>query len=142
MSRKKQGSNAFKKALTERNNLINSSLNKIDLSDIKEVVCEDLKNVKHKSKGKIRKKFNNKLQRWSYPKVLGKLSLMTEEAGVLLTKVNPAYTSQKCSLCGAIDKKHRIGESYQCVCGNKIDADLNAAINVSHMGVYSLHVNN
>lgn len=140
ISRKKQGSNAFKRSLVERNNLINQSINKIDLSNVKEIVCENLKNVKKNSKGKIRKKFNNKLQRWSYPKVLNKLQYLTEEAGVLLTKVNPAYTSQKCCNCGVICKSNRKGKVYKCTCGNEIDADLNAAINLSHMGVYSPHV--
>ena len=139
ISRKKQGSKAFKRALIERNNLINQSLNKIDLLDIRELVVENLKIVKHKSKGKIKKKFNNKLQRWSYVRVLQKLHCMTEETGVLFTKVNPAYTSQKCCNCGAICKSNRKGKIYKCACGNNIDADLNAAINISHMGVYSPH---
>lgn len=139
IARKKQGSKAFKRALTERDNLINRSLNQFDLTQVKEVVCEDLKGVKKNSKGKIRKKFNNKLQRWTYPKVLDKLSRLTDEQGVLLTRVNPAYTSQKCSSCGVIYKGNRRGETYECTCGSLMDADLNAAINLSHMGVYSPH---
>lgn len=137
ISRKKQGSKAFKKSLIERNNKINEILNSLDMSNIREVVVEDLKNVKHKSK--LRKKFNNKLQRWSYPKVLEKLSHICEENGILFTKVNPRYTSQKCSCCGLIQKDNRKGERYECSCGNIMDADLNAAINISHMGVYSPH---
>jgi len=139
IAQKKQGSKAFKRALIERDNLINQSLNKLSFHDVREVVCEDLKNVKRGSKGKIRKKFNNKLQRWSYPKVLSKLSRLTDEHKVLLTRANPAYTSQKCSLCGATCKANRKGEAYTCACGNKMDADLNAAINLSHMGLYSAH---
>lgn len=141
IARKRQGSKAFKRSLVERNNKINQSLNKIDMSNIKEVVCEDLTGIKQnvRKKKKITKKFNNKLQRWSYSKVLSKLTLMTEEMGLLLTRVNPAYTSQKCSLCGVINKSNRKGESYKCACGNNIDADFNAAINISHMGVYSPH---
>ena len=137
ISRKKQGSNSFKKSLIERDNLINQSLNQIDLTNLKEIVCEDLKNVKKNSKGKMRKSFVNKLQRWSYPKVLGKLHQLAEEAGILLTKVDPAYTSQKCCKCGVIEKSNRKGKKYQCACGNLMDADLNASINISHMGVYS-----
>jgi len=139
IARKKQGSKAFKRALMERDNLINQSLNKLSLYGIREIVCEKLKDVKKGSKGKIKKQFNNKLQRWTYSKVLSKLSRLTDEAGVLLTAVNPAYTSQKCSLCGVTRKGNRRGETYKCACGNKIDADLNAAINLSHMGVYSPH---
>jgi len=141
IARKKQGSKAFKRALTERDNLINQSLNGMSFYGVKEVVCEKLKDVKKKSRGKIHKKFNNKLQRWSYAKVLLKLSRLTDERRVLLTAVNPAYTSQKCSVCGVIRKGNRKNETYRCTCGLKIDADLNAAINLSHMGVYSPDAN-
>lgn len=138
IARKKQGSRAFKKSLKERNNKINEVINKeLDLTNVKELVVENLKLVKKGIKGKFRKSFNSKLQRWSYPKVLDKLSAKCEEEGVLLTKINPSYTSQTCSRCGVIDKKNRKGEFYQCACGNLMDADINASINISHLGVYS-----
>ena len=141
ISNKKQGSNAFKRALKERDNLIGKSVNSLCLDNIKELVAENLKNVKNgtRKKKRLTKKFTNKLQRWSYSKVLNKLSQICEENGILFTKVNPAYTSQKCSVCGEICKSNRKGKVYKCSCGNIIDADLNAAINISHMGVYSPH---
>ena len=140
ISRKRQGSKAFKRSLKERDNLIGKSVNRLNVKEVKELVAEDLKNVK---KGKrLTKKFSNKLQRWSYSKVLNKLSQICEEEGVLFTKVPPAYTSQKCSVCGEICKSNRRGKIYKCSCGNVIDADLNAAINISHMGVYSPHASN
>jgi IS605 OrfB family transposase len=146
ISRKKRGSKSFKRALAERDNLTNQSLNKLNLTDVKEIVVEDLNNVKKgngkNKKRKMTKKFMNKLQRWSYPKVLGKLVALAEQNGTLLTKRNPAYTSQKCSMCGVICKSNRQGQAYKCTCGNKMDADLNAAINLSHMGVYSPHALN
>jgi len=143
IAHKQQGSNAFKKALIERDNLINQSINRLDLLSTKELIVEDLKNVKKGKKGrkrKIAKKFMNKLQRWSYVKCLDKLQHMTEEAGVLFTKATPAYTSQKCSCCGVINKSNRQGPIYKCACGNTMDADKNAAINLSHMGDYSPHI--
>jgi len=136
--RKKQGSKAFKRALIERNQKINQSVKLLDLKNIQELVVEDLKDVKKSSKGKIRKQFMNKLQRWSYPKVLDKLQMVSEEVGVKLLKVSPAYTSQTCSLCGAVDKLSRKGESFCCTaCGMKMDADFNAAKNILMRGVYS-----
>ena len=130
ISRKKQKSKAFKRALKERDNEINKIINSMDLKDVKMIAVEDLKSVKHKTKGKLGKKFVNKLQRWRYVKVLQKLSCLCEEQGILLKKRNPAYTSQRCSLCGIIDKSNRKGEIYQCICGNCMDADINAAINI------------
>ena len=139
ISRKEQGSKAFKRALIERDNKINEVINKeVDLTNVKQIVVEDLKSVKSNSKGKIRKHFNNKLQRWSYPKVINKLERFCEENRVLLTKEEPAYTSQLCSVCGAVDKANRKGELYQCSsCGNVMDADYNASINILHRGAYS-----
>jgi putative transposase len=139
ISRKKQGSNSFKRALKERDNLINKTVKSIDLAGVLEVVVEDLKSVKSKTRGKIRKEFVNKLQRWSYPKVLGRLSHVCEDKGVFFTKVDPSYTSRTCSLCGAIHKNSRKGVKFKCVvCGYEIDADYNASINIQRRGVYSL----
>lgn len=138
IARKKQGSKAFKRALIERNELINSSCKTLNLNDIKELYAEDLKHVKHKSKGKIRKSFNNKLQRWAYPKVLEKLAMLCEEAGILFKKVPPQYTSQRCCNCGVICKSNRRGETYKCSCGLLMDADLNASKNILFVGAYGL----
>ena len=135
ISRKRQGSKAFKRALKERDNKINESINKMPLSKIKTLITEDLKNVKQKSKGKIKKKFNNKLQRWSYSKVLNMLSLRCEEFGILFKKINPAYTSQKCCNCGFTHKNNRHGEIFLCVnCGEEKDADYNASLNILALG--------
>jgi len=138
ISNKKQGSKAFKRLLIHRNNEINRSCNQLDLYNIKEMVVENLKNVKYKSN------FNhvimNKIQRWSYPLTMAKLERFCEENGVLFTKVNPAYTSQSCSKCGYVDSKNRSGELFTCQhCGVKMDADLNASINISRMGVCNPH---
>jgi len=138
IARKKQGSKAFKRALIERNELVNVSCKTLDLSNVKELYAENLKSVKHKSKGKIRKSFNNKLQRWTYPKVLEKLTMLCEEVGIIFKKVPPQYTSQRCSQCGVICKSNRRGETYKCACGMLMDADLNASKNILHIGAYGL----
>lgn len=138
ISKKKQGSKAFKRLLIHRDNEINRACNSIDLSEINHLVIESLKYVKVNSKQKrtINHKFMNKLQRWSYSKTTDKLERLCEENGVLLTKVGPAYTSQTCSQCGYVDKNARNGEVYHCQhCGLIIDADTNGAINILYRGV-------
>jgi len=144
ISMKKQGSKSFKRALAERDNKINYFINRdLCLGSTKELVIEDLSNIKKGEKGKkrkIRKSFMNKLQRWSYAKCIKKLEMLCEENRVLLTQVDPAYTSRRCSVCGFTDKKNRYGERFLCVdCGKILDADYNAAVNLSHMGVYNPH---
>jgi putative transposase len=138
ISRKKQGSNRFKKALIERDNKINESINLFNFNELKTIVVEDLKNVKKDSKGKINKSFNNKLQRWSYSKVLNRLELHCEEKCIDYRKVNPAYTSQTCSKCGFRHKDNRLKDRFQCLdCGYLADADFNASVNILHRGIYS-----
>jgi len=135
---KKQGSKNFKQALIERDNKINETINTIDLTNIRQVVAENLKYVKHKTKGKFRKQFVNKLQRWVYRNILDKLERLCEENGVLFTQIDPAYTSQECSRCHAIDKASRMGEFYKCTtCLMEMDADENAARIIKHRVAYS-----
>ena len=122
--------------MKERDNLINREINQLNLQEVDKVIVEDLKNVKHKSK--FTKKFNNKLSRWSYPKVLDKLNRVCEESGIDFIRVNPAYTSQTCSACDFKHEDNRHGEMFKCLkCGMSMDADLNASINILHRGVYS-----
>lgn len=137
ISRKKQGSKAFKRALAERDNKTNQFINQLPLRRTKILVVENLKNLKQKTKGKLRKTFVNKMQRWSYRDVLGRLALLSEELGFDFEKIDPAYTSQRCSACGVICKSNRQGEIYKCACGLFLDADINASLNILHLGVYS-----
>lgn len=132
ISRKKQGSKSFKKALKERDYEVNRSCKMIPFKDLKELYAEDLKNVKNGKR--FNKKFSNKLQRWTYPKVLIKLTMLAEENGVLMKRVNPAYTSQTCHKCNKLEKSNRNGIVYSCCCGYTGHADINAAINILMRG--------
>ena len=60
------------------------------------------------------------------------LAYKLEERGGTLIKVTPAFTSQTCSACGAIDARSRESQaSFDCVhCGYRAHADVNAAINI------------
>jgi putative transposase len=49
--------------------------------------------------------------------------------------VNPAYTSQECSSCGAIAKKSLSARTHVCQCGCVLDRDENAAINILNRGL-------
>ena len=140
ISKKKQGSKNFKQALIQRDQTINQICNQLDLSNVSILYIEALKNVKHKSK--FSKKFNNKLQRWSYPRVIHKLEMICEEQGINLVKVSPEYTSQTCSKCGFVDSNSRKGEIFECTnCRIILDADYNASKNILHRGVYQLSTN-
>jgi IS605 OrfB family transposase len=136
---KKQGSKSFKRALVERDNKINHVLKKLNFSDIKQIVVEDLKNVKKNTRKRgFCKKFTNKFQRWTYTKVINRLQRLSEENGIQFTKIDPTYTSQTCSQCGFIHALNRHSEDFVCLnCGYKVDADYNASVNVLHRGTYN-----
>jgi len=54
-----------------------------------------------------------------------------------IVRVSPAYTSQKCSVCGHVSKENRKSQSaFRCVaCGHAENADLNAARNILASGI-------
>ncbi len=60
------------------------------------------------------------------------LAYKLEERGGCLCKVDPAYTSQTCSECGAVDRQSRKSQAvFLCQhCGFRANADHNAAINI------------
>jgi len=58
---------------------------------------------------------------------------LQDKAPGRVEKVNPAYTSQRCSACGHVDRKSRESQaSFQCTaCGFACNADVNAARNIA-----------
>jgi transposase len=58
---------------------------------------------------------------------------LEEKAPGRVEKVNPAYTSQRCSACGHVDAKSRESQArFVCMaCGFTCNADVNAARNIA-----------
>jgi transposase len=48
-----------------------------------------------------------------------------ESLGLSVKYVNPAYSSQECSLCGCLGVRQR--HLFKCSCGNQQHSDLNAS---------------
>lgn len=82
------------------------------------------------------------LAQWSYYQLQEQITYKAERVGIKVRKVNPKYTSQKCSCCGHISKDNRPkgdkGQAYfSCTnpeCkkhGEVINADWNASINIA-----------
>lgn len=67
------------------------------------------------------------------------LTYKAENAGKVVVKINPAYTTQECSCCGHIEKKLLNQREHICNnCGYKDDRDVNAAKNILRRGLASL----
>ncbi|MBC2698115.1 MAG: IS200/IS605 family element transposase accessory protein TnpB [ANME-2 cluster archaeon] len=58
-----------------------------------------------------------------------------EYAGRIVDLVNPRNTSKTCSICGHIQSMSLSERTYKCLCGNLMDRDHNAAINILNRAV-------
>jgi len=68
----------------------------------------------------------------------GLLCVKAAEAGREVIKVNPAYTSQDCAMCGHRVKKELSDRWHDCeVCGFSTHRDHNAALNILRLGLQS-----
>ena len=152
LSRKKKGSANRTKAkmkLAKKHlkikNKRNDFLHKISkqLSENQTVKVEDLKvkNMSKKAKGSIenpnmrasaKSGLNRSILQQSWGKFFELLEYKLKRNGGKLIKVNPQYTSLKCSKCGHISKENRQTQAtFICTkCNYKANADYNASINI------------
>lgn len=137
LANKKRGSKKYQKALKERTNETNRAINLfLNTERPSTIFAEDLYLLRNESK--LSHKTLNVQQYFIYSQVLNKLEYLSESKGFRFIRVNPAYTSQVCSNCGALEKSNRKGEVYQCKhCGCSLDADFNASLNILRRGAYS-----
>lgn len=131
--RRTPGSKRRKRSLTERNNLINQTLNQLPWSTFRAMGVEklhDMKRGKQKDRGKT---FRKAMAPWTYRQVLNRIQAKAQENRVRLVAVPPANTSRKCPRlsCGKVSKNNRKGEEFRCIrCGYTADADFVGATNV------------
>ena len=78
----------------------------------------------------------------SWNQVIEQTRYKAESAGRKFVQINPAYTSQTCRICGHCDKANRQSQAvFSCVnCNHTENADLNAAKNISRLGLESLGI--
>ena len=111
------------------------------------IAVEDLaiKNMSASAKGtlespgrKVKQKagLNRAIAEQTWGIIIDQLSYKAEWAGRKLVMVDPKYTSQRCSSCGAVSAESRHKKRYDCpLCGMSKDADVNAARNILHKGM-------
>ena len=138
--RKKLGQNKnlkqIKKIKNKEKRKINSILHALSKAVVLEaynnksaIVIGELNNLK-RDKGR---KFNRKLSSFSHYQFTKFLEYKSKQLGVPFIKVNEAYTSKTCNVCGSIGK--RIKNWFKCnTCGYEDNADRNAAINIGKRG--------
>ena len=152
LSRRKKGSENRQKAKlklaqkhlklkNKRNDFLHKVTNK--LSENQTVAVENLmiKNMTKKAKGTIdnpnmrasaKSGLNRSILQQSWGKFFELLEYKLKRNGGELIKVNPKFTSQKCSCCGHISKENRESQAkFICKqCGYLTNADYNASLNI------------
>ncbi|MDL1885136.1 IS200/IS605 family element transposase accessory protein TnpB, partial [Anaerolineae bacterium CFX8] len=70
---------------------------------------------------------------WAFHQLRMFVSYKARLYGVKVEDVDPRYTSQRCFVCGNIDKANRKTQAeFSCtVCGHTANADVNAALNIA-----------
>jgi len=92
-----------------------------------EIRMEDLTHIR--ANIKAGKRVRGRLHRWAFRQLQDFVAYKAQGLGLVVTYINPAYTSQTCSVCGEIGKraKHR----FSCSCGTQRHSDVNAAVNIA-----------
>ena len=99
------------------------------------IALEDLRHIRKRCT--VRRSQRSQHSSWAFAQLRSFLSYKAALAGVLLSVVDPAYTSRMCSMCGHCEKANRKSQAqFQCVaCGYAALADYNAAVNISRAQV-------
>jgi len=131
LNRRKQNSHNWRQTCTEIKDYIGYVTNQFPWSQFDVVVMENILNITKSTKGRVNKTVRKLLGHWNIGLLYRRMQDKAEINRVYLTFVDPAYTSQTCNSCGAIDKKSRNGEVFKCTsCRHADDADRNASLNI------------
>src|SRR5437667_2945194 len=91
------------------------------------IVLEEL--TLHGAGGRSRR-MNRRLSSWPRREIHRQIEYKAALAGVPVIKVNPAWTSKTCPVCGA-RRRDRVGKDFAClVCDWEMDRQINAGRNI------------
>jgi putative transposase len=101
------------------------------------LAIEDLRHIRSRTEGTVNRSQRSRHSSWSFFQLRFFLSYKAALAGVPLHTVDPRHTSRTCHVCGHCAKENRTSQaSFCCVtCGHAMNADINAAINISRAAV-------
>ena len=71
---------------------------------------------------------NQKMSQWQFGWITGYLQYKVAAEGISLQKVDEAYTTQTCPVCGR--KKRTSSRNYNCLCGYQEHRDIHGAKNI------------
>lgn len=94
--------------------------------NVKVIKLEQLQNIR--SATRKSRKNNHSLHTWSFYRLAQFIEYKAKLAGISVEYVDPAYTSQRCPVCGSVH--HANDRNYTCECGFHIHRDLLGAMNI------------
>ncbi len=94
--------------------------------NVRVIKLEQLQNIR--SATRTSRKNNPSLHTWSFYRLAQFIEYKAKLAGIKVEYVNPAYTSQKCPVCGSVH--HASDRNYTCSCGFHIHRDVLGAMNI------------
>ncbi len=120
---------------TDLNHIISKALVKKAALSRKALALEDLTGIRQRTT--VRREQRYERQSWAFYQLRQFLTHKAAWAGVCLVLVDPRNTSRTCSACGHCEKANRRNQaSFHCQrCGMQMNADHNAAINISRAEV-------
>ena len=124
---KKKQSKRRKKARTHLENIVNNALNQLlNQKNPSVISCEELSHLRGKGKSK---KHSRIVSMWVRSIINERVIFKASQRGSLVKRVNPAYSSQICPLCGWVHRDNRKGDKFKCqFCGHTAASDWTAAL--------------
>jgi len=104
------------------------------------IALEELKGIRQsKAPSKL---LRAQLGSWAFAQMRLFLEYKSTLAGIPVVFVDPAYTSQTCSMCGFVDKANRKSQSdFSCLsCHHTENADVNAAKNIARIAAVNQQI--
>ena len=131
----KKRSRKERRFVTNTNHIISKQIVSLAKRTNRAIAIEELTDIRRRIKA--RKRERTKLHGWSFAQLGMFLDYKAKLAGVPLFRVDPRFTSQRCSECGHIEKANRKTRDEFCckACGYMSHADENGASNIRLRGL-------
>ena len=121
---------------------------------VEEIKLEKLAGMSEKKEHKFVKKYIRKMNKskarslngWSFYRLKQFITYKAQEVGILVTEIDPAFTSQKCPNCGVNYNFRQKSERKSLIetcpsCGYVLHHDIKGAYNICHSYIIKLHKN-
>ena len=120
------------------NHVISKKLVQRALDRQKALFVETLTGIRGRGNS-FNRAMRTELNRWAFLQLKLFLAYKCQRAGVTLIEVDPRFSSQTCSGCRHCERNNRKSqEFFECLgCGLKLNADVNAALNLKARGELS-----